>query len=138
MTHLVLQLFWRLIYHEIEDNLLFKWLMRIKEPPGLWLGQHSLELLKSSVNGYIGALYDCGHHDEFHDFMAELCQLIEVDKMKVIFYSSNNADVYNDSVSGSVLIGYQKPPNGEWKVVNWKRPWSKTGSADDYICPYIC
>ena len=63
----------------LENNLLFKRLMRMKEHPGLWLGQHSLELLNSNVNGYIDAMCDCGHHDsvqwytEFRNYVADAC-----------------------------------------------------------------
>jgi hypothetical protein len=57
--------------------------------------------------------------------------------VKVLNYSDNSARVYyNDRFGGDILIFEKK--NGEWKLAVWERTvWSKYGSADDFMWPYI-
>lgn len=77
------------------------------------------------------------HKEEFNDAMCEIKNIVKVDGLKVIRYSKQRAKVYFYSSSGGVLVSYIKNANGIWEEAEWEKSWSKTGSADDFIWPYI-
>lgn len=60
------------------------------------------------------------------------------DSMKILEYSNNHTIVYFVSSQRSsgdivefILI------NDKWVFSHWKTVWSKTGSADDFVWPYV-
>lgn len=77
------------------------------------------------------------HGDEFLAAMDEITPIMNVEKLKVVNYSDQTAKVYFYSGSGGALVVYRKTTDGIWAQEGWEKTWSKTGSADDYIWPYI-
>ncbi|PWB20663.1 hypothetical protein [Flavobacterium sp. HTF] len=57
---------------------------------------------------------------------------------KILSYSNSHAQVYfvSSGNSSGDIVNFIKV-NGEWKFKNWKTVWSKTGSAEDFIWPYL-
>lgn len=78
--------------------------------------------------------YTYGH--EFEIVHEEISHTILPSKWKVIKRSETYAEVYFFSDHGGVLVSCNKE-NGEWKLDMWKAAWSKGGTADDLIWPYI-
>ena len=57
--------------------------------------------------------------------------------IKVLNYSDNSARVYYKDKSGGDILLFEKK-NGKWEYTVWEKTvWSKTGSADDFMWPYI-
>lgn len=78
------------------------------------------------------------HGDEFKDVYQAEDVLKLPDDWKVLSYSNSNASIYytyNDNQGGYVL-NYTNT-GGDWLFDSWGAAWSSTGSADDYIWPYI-
>lgn len=91
---------------------------------------------------WIGSIIFCEfttllHGDEFNDAMSEIRNVMNVDMLKVISYSNQSAKVYLYSNSGGVLVSFIKNSDGLWEEDEWEKSWSTTGSADDFIWPYI-
>jgi hypothetical protein len=74
--------------------------------------------------------------EEFLDASINLRNTIKIDAWKVLDYSEDYAEVYFYTEYGGALISFDFV-DGEWKERNWKASWSTTGSADDFIWPYI-
>ena len=79
------------------------------------------------------------HYDEFKDAYKQNTMLGEMEFFKVLEYETYGvAKVYYVSkgkTGGNVLtFAYE---DGTWNEVSWNTIWSKTGSADDVIYPYL-
>lgn len=76
---------------------------------------------------------------EFAEAYRENTMLCEPEYWKVLEYSEDFARVYyvgEDRCYGNILTF--KKVNGEWKYDTWEATvWSKTGSADGFVWPYI-
>ena len=62
-----------------------------------------------------------------------------IEYLKVLNYTSDTAQVYFVSANrtGGNILSFSKL-NGKWKYDKWERTvWSKIGSADGFIWPYI-
>lgn len=76
------------------------------------------------------------HGYEFKNLYEQTGIISEVDNWKVLKYSERSADVYYSSkLSGNII--YFKKENDNWVLVHWKTIWSKFGSADEFMWPYI-
>lgn len=79
------------------------------------------------------------HGEEFTEVYRENTMMGDIEYLKVLDYSDSSARVYyvsHDYLSGDVLTFSNE--NGEWKYESWERTvWSKTGSADGFLWPYI-
>lgn len=63
----------------------------------------------------------------------------DIDYLKVLNYSETNARIYyvSKNRAGGDILSFSKH-NDVWKYDKWERTvWSKTGSADGFIWPYI-
>ena len=61
-----------------------------------------------------------------------------IESYKVLSYSAENATVYyisEDGESGDVLEFSNN--HGRWICRNWTTVWSKHGSADGFVWPYL-
>ena len=78
--------------------------------------------------------------DQFENAYKEYTMLIDCEKIRVLEYSETSASVYyitQGRGSGSILHFQRKSSQEEWNFVSWEVIWSTTGSADDFIWPYI-
>lgn len=68
----------------------------------------------------------------------ELTNMIDkIDYLKVIEYSGDSACVYYvTKYSFGNMITFVNHDNN-WDMANWETIWSKSGSADGFIWPYI-
>ena len=74
---------------------------------------------------------------EFIGLDRQTNMLAGANTVKVLNYTDNFARVYyRDTFGGDILIFQKK--NGKWELSVWERTvWSKHGSADDFMWPYI-
>jgi len=77
------------------------------------------------------------YKDEFADLYLQTGIISQIDRVKVISYSVNNAQVYYSSKNGSGNLLFFKKQSGEWTLERWETIWSKSGSADGFIWPYM-
>lgn len=79
------------------------------------------------------------HGKEFVEVYKENTMMGEIDGLKVLNYSDKFARVYfisKNRMSGDVLIFTRN--SEKWIYESWEQTvWSKTGSADGFIWPYI-
>lgn len=76
---------------------------------------------------------------QFETAYRENTMMGDVDYLKVLEYSESSARVYyvSKNRSGGDVLIFSKQ-NGLWKYDKWEQTvWSKTGSADGFIWPYI-
>ena len=79
------------------------------------------------------------HGQEFKDLYRVNTMIGEQSYLKVLNYSDTYAQVYYVGInrSGGDILGFSKQ-NDRWVYQKWERTvWSKTGSADDFVWPYI-
>lgn len=76
------------------------------------------------------------HGSEFIEVSENLKKTIKIDAWKVIKYSERYAEVYFYSEYGGILVSLDFV-DGKWEVCEWEASWSKMGSADDIVWPYI-
>lgn len=76
------------------------------------------------------------HAEEFMDGWEQTHMLSEPDRVKVLRYSEQRASVYYVDEEGGTVLTFEKQ-DGCWIMSEWEACWSKTGSADDLIWPYI-
>ena len=76
------------------------------------------------------------HADEFMDGWEQTGILSEPERVKVLQYSKQRASVYYVDEEGGSVLAFEKQ-DGCWILSEWEACWSKTGSADDIIWPYI-
>lgn len=77
------------------------------------------------------------HKSELFTYYEELNMISKPDYIKVIKYTQNEAKLYfvSKRINGvSVLLSKK---DDTWVVTEWKVVWSKFGSADGYIWPYV-
>ncbi|PBI85639.1 hypothetical protein BSF41_36160 [Flavobacterium sp. ACN2] len=78
------------------------------------------------------------HESEFL-IPKEVSSMIDgMSSKKVLEYANYNAIVYyvsSEKSSGDTI--YFILVDGKWIISNWETVWSKTGSADGFIWPYI-
>jgi hypothetical protein len=60
----------------------------------------------------------------------------EMDQLKVLDYSDTTARVYYIDWRGGDILHFTKK-GAEWVYDGWETVWSKTGTADDVIWPYL-
>lgn len=77
------------------------------------------------------------HGQEFSELYKLTNMIDKIDYLKVMEYSKDNARVYyvTENSFGN-MISFVKY-NNNWDMVNWETIWSKSGSADGFIWPYI-
>ena len=77
--------------------------------------------------------------NQFKTIYKENTMMGEIDFLKVLNYSNDTARVYfvsKNRVAGDILIFLKE--NDKWKYSKWERTvWSKSGSADGFMWPYI-
>ena len=74
---------------------------------------------------------------QFNTIYQENTMIGEIEYFKVLEYSDTYARVYYVSKNSGNVLTFSKK-SGEWKYDKWEQTvWSKTGSADDFIWPYI-
>lgn len=77
------------------------------------------------------------HGEEFVGLDQQTNMLKSSNIIKVLEYSDTSATVYYKSEDGGDILEFRKI-NEEWKLNKWVATvWSKTGSADDIMWPYI-
>lgn len=75
---------------------------------------------------------------KIHDISGERYLKGEDEKVKVLKYRRDSAEIYVVWENKVGNIYYFKRDNGDnWKFDYWDTIWSKTGSADKFIWPYI-
>ena len=77
---------------------------------------------------------------QFIDAYKENTILSECETIKVLEYTETTACVYYITQmrsSGNILYFERSNANSEWEFVNWNVIWSKHGSADGFVWPYI-
>ena len=76
---------------------------------------------------------------QFETIYRENTMMGDIDYLKVLSYSNSTARVYyvsKNRAAGDILVFSKQ--NGEWKYDYWDwTVWSKTGSADNFVWPYI-
>ena len=80
----------------------------------------------------------CWKGHEFAELYQGNTMLDEIESFKVLYCSAQNATVYyvsEDGESGDVLE-FSKH-NGRWVCKSWETVWSKHGSADGFVWPYL-
>lgn len=79
------------------------------------------------------------HGEEFGTVYKENTMMGEIDYLKVLDYSDISARIYYVSKNrsgGDILIFSKK--DHQWIYESWERTvWSKIGSADGFMFPYI-
>lgn len=77
--------------------------------------------------------------EQFEEIYKENTMMGEIDYLKILNYSDSSARVYYVSKNrsgGDILIFAKK--NGQWFYDRWETTvWSKMGSADGFVWPYI-
>lgn len=77
------------------------------------------------------------HGNEFDEVYKVDTMLGDMEYLKVLDYSENQARVYyvSSNYSGGDILTFIKE-NGGWKYESWNTIWSRAGNADDVIWPY--
>ena len=101
-----------------------------------------LTLILLAIVLWGGAIVKCEiltrqHGWEF-DGLWKDTMLIDPEYWKVLDYRDENASVYfvAPEGKGGTVLYFQRETN-EWILTEWGPSWSKSGSADDLIWPYI-
>ena len=76
--------------------------------------------------------------NQFEEIYRRNTMLGDVDYFKVLNYTNDGARVYyvSKNRSGGNILNFYKD-NDNWCCDSWNTVWSKTGSADGFIWPYI-
>lgn len=77
------------------------------------------------------------HKSEFVEQYKQTNIINNVDYLKIISYDDNEATVYYVSKNKHGNILKFKKHNDLWLMDSWDTVWSKSGSADGFIWPYI-
>ncbi len=91
---------------------------------------------------WISAIIKCEvltlqHWTEFEGLEEATNMISNSETIKVLEYSDSSARVYYKNHEGGNVLIFTKQ-DGEWVYSEWERTvWSRTGSADDIIWPYI-
>lgn len=75
----------------------------------------------------------------------EFCEIYDSNTMigdleyfKVLNYSKTRSEVYfvsEGKITGHIVVFTKE--HGAWNINSWKTIWSKSGSADGFVWPYI-
>lgn len=77
------------------------------------------------------------HYEEFVGLDESTNIVRKSEFLKVLDYSNMNARVYYYDHEGGVILKFVKK-DAKWVYDEWEKTvWSRTGSADDYMWPYI-
>jgi len=101
-------------------------------------------IVACSILIWIASLVKCEvltfqHWKEFETLYKETNMLGEQEYLKVLDYSDISARVYYVGINraGGNILRFVKQ-NGQWVYAEWEETvWSKTGSADGFMWPYI-
>lgn len=80
------------------------------------------------------------HGDEFEGLETNTNMLEKSDYLKVLDYSDTDSTVYYVGPNRSyanILSFSRNGKTDQWVHVKWDTIWSKSGSADGFIWPYI-
>lgn len=102
-----------------------KWLLVMVLPLFIW----GISLSKCEINTL---LHGAGFKDEFR----QTNMIAGNPTPKVLKYSNEKAKVYYVDKQGGDIISF-KFEDGKWIMYEWKTVWTKGGSADGFIWPYI-
>lgn len=73
----------------------------------------------------------------FEEYYCEYTSL-EYTYLKVLNYGDDKAIVYYvERHEGGDVLYFEKDKQGRWNIVEWKTIWSRTGSASEFVWPYI-
>lgn len=92
---------------------------------------------------WIGSLIKCEvltnrYEIEFQELYKDNTMLNGIDSLKVLGYASDTTRIYyvaNNRSSGNILVFNKE--NDRWSCTSWETVWSKSGSADGFVWPYI-
>lgn len=76
------------------------------------------------------------HGHEFKDAYKEDTMLREQSNWKVLDYSATYARGYYVDEQGGDILEFTRQGD-QWAFAKWETIWSKTGSADEIMWPYI-
>lgn len=78
------------------------------------------------------------HGAEFDQSWKNETMLLEPEYWKVLKYRNNKASVYfvSPEGKGGTVLYFTLKETG-WEISDWGPGWSKYGTADDWIWPYI-
>lgn len=85
-------------------------------------------------------LLTAAHGHEFEGLDASAHMLEPSDRWKVLDYSGTEASVYYvgpGRIYGNVLRFSSSSGTGPWELTGWNTVWSRNGSADGFVWPYI-
>lgn len=93
---------------------------------------------------WVGSILKCEiltllHGQQFLGLQEQTHMLGESDYLKVLDYSATAARVYyvSSNSSGGDILKFTKQ-DGNWTFSEWEKTvWSNSGSADDFMWPYI-
>ena len=80
------------------------------------------------------------HGREFEGLELGTGLLERSDSLKVLDYSAAEASVYYvgpERSNGNVLRFSRSGGTGPWELTGWNTVWSKSGSADGLVWPYL-
>ena len=77
--------------------------------------------------------------DQFTTAYAQHTMIARPDYLKVLKYTDSYAEVYyvKRGAGGNILKFQREDANCEWSFAEWITVWSKGGTADDFVWPYI-
>jgi hypothetical protein len=76
------------------------------------------------------------HGKEFVGLELQTNLLDQAEILKVLHYSEITATVYYKDIYGGNILEFRKE-NNVWILNRWITVWSKQGSADGFMWPYI-
>ena len=93
---------------------------------------------------WVGSILKCElltsqYGQQFVGLQEQTHMLGELDYLKVLDYSASAARVYyvGSNRSGGDILKFTKQ-DGDWTYLEWEKTvWSKSGSADAFMWPYI-
>jgi len=77
------------------------------------------------------------HGKKFTDLYKDTNMISSVDYLKVLNYSDTSARIYYVSKGGMGNIITVIKQDGQWAYDKWETVWSTSGSADEFVFPYI-
>ena len=77
------------------------------------------------------------YKNEFIGQYKQTNMISNVDYFKILKYTDDVATVYYVSKNSAGNVVFFTKENGLWVMKQWETVWSKTGSADGFIWPYI-
>jgi sensor histidine kinase regulating citrate/malate metabolism len=81
-------------------------------------------------------IYTVLYGHDFKDGYKQTHMLCGSQKVKVLKHSDSKAEVYYVNKEGGDIISFKKVKD-QWIMEEWNTIWSRTGSADGFMWPYI-